>query len=250
MTMKKAMLALLIAAAAAPALAAPASSTVNFSNGREGWVGVESADGLSGTVIDSGLGIGAPALHTTVNDTFGLNWGTKTNQAFLGDYTKSPSVTLGVDVLTKSITYEGIEVSRNLVVELRDYDNKPAGQPYTSVWYDLGNISASQAGWQHLSVTISDTSSALLPSGWGGYGGADSAGGPALPHDRSFASVLSGVDEIVFTTFVPGYFYGYTNYDVAVDNVSIAAVPEPASYGMMLGGMGLLGWIARRKQRA
>ncbi|MYM74113.1 PEPxxWA-CTERM sorting domain-containing protein [Duganella sp. FT134W] len=32
-----------------------------------------------------------------------------------------------------------------------------------------------------------------------------------------------------------------------LDNVSLAAVPEPTTWGMMLGGMGLLGFMARRR---
>jgi hypothetical protein len=132
------------------------------------------------------------------------------------------------------------------VVELRDYDNKPADLPYTSVFYNLGSIDATK-GWQHLSVTIGDTKSTLLPSGWGGYGGPDGSG-PTLPAGRTFASVLASVDEIVFTTLQPGYAYGFANFDVAIDNVSVSAVPEPSTYGMMAGGLALVGWLARRKQ--
>jgi len=131
-------------------------------------------------------------------------------------------------------------------VELRDYGNTPAGMPYSSVWYNLGTIDATQ-DWQHLSVTIGDPASTALPAGWGGYGSSDDAGGPKLPDGRSFADILSSVDEVVFGTYVPGYMYGFTNFDVAVDNISISAVPEPSTYAMLLGGLGLIGWVRRRK---
>lgn len=251
MNKNKVLIALMLSTAAGMAAAAPYSSTVNFSNGREEFQGiVPSDDSPLGTVIDTTLGNDAPALRSTLVDSWGAWWGSSTNQAFIGDYSgKGRSVTLGLDVSTQSINFRGDEVTRDLVVELRDYDNKPANLPYTSVWYNLGTLSSANQGWQHLSVTISDTAATLLPNGWGGYGAEDGTG-PILPGDRTFASVLAGVDEILFTTMKPGYFFEYTNFDVAVDNISISAVPEPSTYGMLLGGLGLVGWMARRKRGA
>ncbi|AKU22042.1 PEP_CTERM-anchored TLD domain-containing protein [Massilia sp. NR 4-1] len=42
-------------------------------------------------------------------------------------------------------------------------------------------------------------------------------------------------------------FDGYNVTFGAIEVYNIAAVPEPATYGMLLLGMGLLGWVARRK---
>ncbi|NYE63772.1 hypothetical protein FHW58_005003 [Duganella sp. 1224] len=247
MTLTKAMMALLLSVAGGAAMAAPGSTTVDFSHGLDGWWGMQPANGIGGSGIDTTLGNSAPALRTVIEN-FGVTWGTSSNQAFLGDYTKAGAVTLGLDIKAQSINYFGQDVSRNVVVELRDYDNKPADLPYTSVFFNLGSIDATK-GWQHLSVTISDTKATQLPAGWGGYGGPD-ATGPTLPPGRTFASVLSSVDEVVFTTLQPGYVYGFTNFDVAVDNISVSAVPEPATYGMMMGGLGLVGWMARRRRNA
>lgn len=233
------------AMASAAASAAPGTTT-DFSKGDEGWYAGPAYDGNEGNWIDTSLGNGAPAMHTRYYETFGLNWLNSSNSSFVGDYTKYGSVTLGIDVLANSIQYMGTEVSRNMVVELRDYDNAQGGLPYTSVWYDLGEISAAKGGWQHLSVTIGDTASSVLPSGWGGYG--SDINEPSLPAGRTFADVLAGVDEIAFTTFVPGYFYGWTAYDVAVDNISISPVPEPSGVAMLAGGLGLVGLMGRRRK--
>ena len=55
---------------------------------------------------------------------------------------------------------------------------------------------------------------------------------PRLPLDRTFDSVLRSVDEIRFTTFVPGFFFGFTNFVMAVDNPTVSAVPEPSVIGL------------------
>jgi hypothetical protein len=212
--MKKELAVVLFSVVSAVASAAPAT-TVSFSNGTEGWTGV--GDGKGGSWIDTAGGKGRASYHTQIAETFGLNWATRTNQAFVGDYTAARSVTLGIDVKVNSITYEGIEVSRHMVVELRDYRNPYGNMPFTSVWFDLGEISSAAPGWQHMSVTIPDTSATTLPRGWGGYG----SGEVSLPPGRTFADVLANVQEAVFTTYVPGYAYGYTNYDIELDDISI-----------------------------
>jgi choice-of-anchor C domain-containing protein len=38
-------------------------------------------------------------------------------------------------------------------------------------------------------------------------------------------------------------------YGAALDDVSVTAVPEPETYAMLLGGLGLMGYMARRRQR-
>ncbi|WP_296950667.1 PEP-CTERM sorting domain-containing protein [uncultured Massilia sp.] len=234
--------------ATATAASAAPGTTTDFSKGDEGWYAGPAYDGNEGNWIDTSLGNGAPALHTRYVETFGLNWLNSSNGAFTGDYGRFGAVTLGIDVLANAIQYDGREVSRNLIVELRDYDNAYGGMPYTSVWYNLGEISAANGGWKHYGVTIGDTASSMLPSGWGGYGGTELE--PGLPPGRTFADVLAGVDEIAFTTFTPGYVYGWTAYDVAVDNISISPVPEPANVAMLAGGLGLIGLMGRRRRSA
>ena len=228
----------------APAWADPQTQQVDFSSGTAGWVGLPRA-GAQGSWIAPRRGESGAGWRTRINDTFGLTLRNDSNSAFIGDYTQSPSVTLGIDVNALSIAYEGQQVTRDLIVELRDDDNPAQGMPYTSVWATLGTVGAG-LGWQHFSVTIADTSSTALPTGWQGYG--DVTGEPQLPPGRTFASVLQGVDEIVFTTFVPGWFYGFTAFDVVVDNIAITAVPEPASAALWLAGLGVAAGMARRRR--
>lgn len=219
------------------------TTVVDFSQGTEGWTTHVNS------WIDNTVGNGAPAYRTQMVDTFGLTWSNSDNPAFVGAFQPNRSVTIGLDIEALSIQYLGGEVSRNLVVELRDYDNTSGGYPYTSVWFNLGRISAAD-GLQHLSVTIADTSAAALPTGWGGYGAEDDFGSPLLPGGRTFANVLAGVDEFVFTTYVPGYFYGFTDYDVVVDNLSITAVPEPSVLALHLAGLALMAGFLRRRSNA
>jgi hypothetical protein len=180
-------------------------------------------------------------------DTFGVNVTNDSNPAFIGDVYRSP-VTIGIDVRTDSITFRGNEVSRSLFVELRDTTTPNSqGLPWTSVFFELGTLSSSTPGWVHYSVTIADPTATGLPPGWVGYGAEDANGNPILPPDRTFASVLENVDVINFTTFAPGFFYGFTNFDLAFDNLGVTPVPEPSACALLAGG--LLGMLGARRLR-
>ena len=235
--------------AASTSQADPGQHLVDFSSGMGGWEGINPWEPIPGwgTFIDTSLGQGAPGLHTRVPDSFMVHW-SNTTEAVTGNYASSPRVTIGLDVNAISIInlFTGQEVTRDLVVELRDYDNVSGGLPYTSVWFNLGTIGAGM-GWQHLSVTIADTHATALPSGWGGYGAETSLGEPILPAGTTFADVLRGVDEITFTTAVPGFFYGFTHFDVALDNIGVSAVPEPGTWALQALGLAALVPLVRRR---
>ena len=227
-----------LAALALPAAAAAA--TTDFSNGAEGWIG--NAD------VDTTLGTPAPAFHSLV-ESFGLSWRNISNTAFIGDYTASPSVTISLDVLRNSITFLGNEVTRGLFVKLSDFGaDGEAAPPLATLYYRLGTLAPTTTGWQNYSVTIADTSSAALPTGWGAV---DGDGVLQLPEGRTFANILASVDQIEFTTFEPDFFYGFTIFDVAGDNFTVtraSAVPEPASWALLIGGMGLIGGTLRTRR--
>jgi hypothetical protein len=195
---------------------------VTFDNGNEGWTIQNFA-----TITPDGGNPGPYLSHFQI-DTFGINISNTSTRDFLGDYGAKGPVRVGLDILVNRVWDDFIgDLSRDIVVELRDYDNPPEGYPWVSVWYNLGTLSTGQP-WHTLSVDIQDPTQTALPPGWGGYGAEDpNTFEPVLPPGRTFANVLSGVDELVFTTFVPGYFFGSTNYDIGVDNVFI----EPLAGG-------------------
>jgi hypothetical protein len=205
---------LLVAALAAPATADTTVTT--FSSGAEGW----SASG--GGSIPSTGGNPGHCLRIVFNN-FGISCSNATNPAFTGDYTAAASVTIAVDLRVSQISFFGQPVARPWLVELRDLDGASGGYPYNSVYFVFANVSAATHGsWTTFSVTF-DPSSTTLPPGWGGTGAEDPVTyEPILPPGVTFADVLAGVDRIVFTTLEPGSFYGFTDFDLRIDNITIA----------------------------
>jgi hypothetical protein len=236
-----------LATLASSAALAASPYLVNFDNGMEGW----QADGgasVGYSAIDKTLGDGSLSFHGA-GSSYGWSLINTSNAAFLGDYTAMKSLTFSLDVTVKELSEipGGIPLPRELVIELRDYDKPASNRPFSSVWYSLGMIRGDVTDTQHLSVTINDTSSLTLPAGWHGTG-AVSGWDMVLPPGQTFQRLLQDVDAIAITTFVPGYFYAGTYFDMAVDNISISAVPEPSQWGMMAAGLGLLGLTARRRK--
>ena len=198
------------------AAGAIAEETVTFDDGPLGW----SISGCGNVVIDGG-NPGAN-LACIVDDVFGVEVRTSTDQAFVGDLTRYGRFTLSIDVKINSIAIGGgpQQVPRRFAVDLRDY-NTTGPYPWTSVWYELGVVSSAQPGWIRYAVTIENPESTALPPGWSGYGDEDAGGMPRLPRDRSFASVLRSVDQVAFTTLLPGFFFPSTRFDMQVDNIHI-----------------------------
>jgi hypothetical protein len=228
--------------ALAIASATYADAMVTFDDGPEGW-SIQNAV----TILPDGGNPGSYLEHYQI-DTFGINISNTTNPEFIGDYSaKGSSVTIGLDFKADRIWDQFMgDVPRELIVEFRSTSLAQGGYPWTSVWVKLSDI-ATGMDWTNLSVTIDDTSSIALPAGWGGYGAEDpDTYEPMLPEGVTFADVMADVDEVVFTTFVPGWFYGFTNYDIGVDNVFISAIPSPGALALL----GLGGILGRRRRRA
>jgi hypothetical protein len=218
--------------------------TTTFDNGTEGWSGPGGPGGAT-NILPSGGNDGAH-MQTVFND-FGVTFRNNSNSDFIGDYTTANEITISMDVQVSNLNFFGQDVSRPWLVQLIDFDGAQGGYPYNSVWFLFDNISeANNNGWSTYSVTF-DPNAIDLPGGWGGYGAEDpNTFEPTLPDGVSFSDVLSGVDEIQFTTLQPGFFFGFTDHTIGIDNLSITrAVPAPSAIALLAFG-GMVGTRRRR----
>ena len=211
---------------AAGSLAALASTTtlaqstaVTFDDGAEGWAGPAGPGGATSVVATGG---NPGANMRTVFNNFGITFANSSSPAFTGDFTNADSVTIAIDVRVENLAFFGSQVTRNLVLELRDTTNPPAGYPWQSAWIVLSPISAASTGsWKTFSATF-DPNSTALPPGWGGYGAEDPVTfEPILPPGTTFREIVSDIDTMAFTTLEPGYFYGFTDFTVRIDNIRV-----------------------------
>jgi len=200
------------------------TTTVTFDAGAEGWIGPSGSGGSTGIVATGG---NPGANLRTVFNNFGISFVNSSNGAFRGNFTTSSSVTVSVDLKVENLAFFGSQVSRPWLVEFRDYDNAPAGYGWKSVWYLFGPISlANSADWRTVSVAI-DPNSTTLPAGWGGYGAESPTGEPMLPAGTTFRDVMAGVDAMAWTTLQPGFFFGFTDFTVRLDNITITRTNPP-----------------------
>jgi hypothetical protein len=211
--------ALLLAALAAAPAALAQTTAVTFDNGAEGWIGPTGPGGTT-SVVSTGGNPGAN-MRTVFNN-FGITFANSTNAAFTGDFTNADSVTIAIDVRVENLAFFGSQVTRNLVLELRDTTNPPAGYPWQSAWVVLSPISLAATGsWKTFSATF-DPNSTALPAGWGGYGAEDPVTfEPELPAGTTFRDIVSDIDTMAFTTLQPGFFYGFTDFTVRIDNIRV-----------------------------
>jgi hypothetical protein len=204
--------------------AAQSTTTVTFDNGAQGWVGPTGSGGTTSIVTTGG---NPGANMRTVFNNFGISFVNATNPAFVGNFTSAASVTISIDVRVENISFFGSPVSRPWVLELRDTTNPPAGYPWKSVWFLFGTISQANSGsWRTFSVTF-DPNSTALPAGWGGYGAETPNAELILPPGTTFRDVLAGVDAMAFTTLQPGFVFGFTDFTMRIDNVTVTRTAPP-----------------------
>ncbi|MFM9997154.1 MAG: hypothetical protein ACKVU4_15300 [Phycisphaerales bacterium] len=107
------------------------------------------------------------------------------------------------------------------VIEFVDYPEPGSIDPPVSVYYTGPGLPPTGT-WGHYTFNVPDTTSKTLPPGWGGTGAEHPVTlEPMLPPGRTYTSVLQNVNEMRFTTFVPGYFYIANFWEVVFDNVNV-----------------------------
>jgi hypothetical protein len=223
---------------------ASADAVVTFDGfDAQGWEGPQGFGGFT-EIVETG---GNPGfnMHTVFND-FGIVYQNSTNADFVQDMSGYDSVTFGVDLQVLKLDFFGIDTPRPWIVELRDYDTDPNGYGWSSVWFEFTWIdAATHADWTTFGVTIDDPDATDMPAGWGGYGDEDpNTYMPKLPDGVTFGDILAGYDELVFSTYEPGYFFSSTDFEIRLDNFYVSAVPAPASLSLL--GLGAL--VSRRRR--
>ncbi len=221
-----------LCAAALPAHAqVPNDQKVPFDQGNEGW----NLNSIT-TPSPTGGNPGARLRWPNPVDTFGLSLRNDNDPNFLGDYSAKGEVQLRVDALVNFIEFSGNPVNRSLIVILYD-DDTFQGAPPAAVWKNLGTLTGAGMAWKTFGTRVPAPTSATLPTGWEGAGDEDPVTfEPILPAGRTWANVLQGVDRIEFTTFEPGFFYGFTFFDVSFDNVEVVP-PRWTNEGFALAGV-------------
>jgi hypothetical protein len=227
--------------------AQPGDTVVGFDGGDNG--------GFTGNAFFESSGGNPDGNAHFLLETFGIELrsgapGENSNPAFLGDYSGSGLVTIGLDVRVDDLNFFGTPTGRNLGLVFVDHDNVGPSGP-AGVWYDLGVISeATTSDWTRFELSFDDFDSETLPEGWVGFGDEDpNTFEPILPEGVTFASIFEDVDEFRITTFEPGFFFGFTNFDARFDNISIettAVIPEPSA-AVVFATLSLGGFVRRRR---
>ena len=209
--MPKNMMKKLIAVALfAGASAAWADTTSTFDVDADGWMISGDSTASVPTFVSDGY------IHGTDQTTGGV-WYWLAPTKFNGDISAYQTLSFDLRMRGSGSLFEDSDVILN-----------GAG---LSLHYDFATVPV-DASWTSYSVALNDT------AGWrvGSLSG-------AFATQAQILSVLGNTSSLR----IRGEFItGSDNGDL--DNVILAAVPEPETYAMMLAGLGLLGAVARRRK--
>lgn len=199
----------LIAASAALCTALPlAASAASFDGGPEGWTTLDG--GLQTWVATGGNGGGWLRIADDTGGDFLLN----APAAWLGTWSGLLGGTLSFDALNVS----------NHPGDWPGFGEVRITGPAGSVFLDIVTTPAPppDGAWHRYSVTLSPS------AGWTG---------------DSLAAVLAEVRSLT----IKGEFHNGVFETVGIDNIQVTAVPEPASAALLLGGLGLLAGLRRKR---
>jgi hypothetical protein len=126
-----------------------------------------------------------------------------------------------------------------------------------NVEFPQGSLMATSAGFEALPVSIDVGSSTIQisysaggttqPGGFNGFAfsfaGAPTITGVTLDPSSTYSPVVSFSGNMVYVNEA-----GLTLTSTSTALVTISAVPEPGAYALMVGGLGLLGVMAKRRR--
>lgn len=184
-------------------------------------------------------------------DSFGITFGTSdASSPLIGDLTGYAGLEISFDMRTfqfRNFAGEPIDpASRPLVLQFIDRGDPDDFLDDVSVYIVGQHIPYEKDGWSRITFSVPTTTGDLLPDGWGGTGDEDpDTFEPILPSNRTFESVMANVDEVMISTFVPGFFYGFTFWEIGVDNLLVREIPAPGAAALL--GVASVGLLRRRR---
>jgi PEP-CTERM motif len=155
-----------------------------------------------------------------------------------GDYGLCCSASGSAAALANQFASFGPGDSQNSPAQLFQSYGTSAGQKRLS--FDYGSIGGAS---HHLNYFVVDGfSGSILTQGRVTASSTSNFDALFSPFSVDYVSIGTA-EQVIFTSFD-----GTTSKDFLLDNVSIAAVPEPASWALMIMGFGLVGSAMRRRQ--
>jgi len=193
------------------------------------FAGAAQADGLQDGSFLQGATAGSFTTYGT-NETIGAWTVTSGNVDLIGSYWQAPPVTGGYSLDMNGLTAGAISQTFTLA----------AGEYTLSFWL-AGNPDGAPA-LKSLLVTAGSSQQAFSFTNTGST--TESNMGWTL-ETLNFSTAGSTTLSFASTTGQPG---AYSPFGAALGGISVSAVPEPASLGLLLAGLGMMGVMSSRRR--
>ncbi|MDQ2985240.1 MAG: PEP-CTERM sorting domain-containing protein [Armatimonadota bacterium] len=158
-------------------------------------------------------------------------WGS--SSPFVGNYRAGGVTEISVDFQLFRVDFSAAE--RPLTLLLREDNGTPNDfdDDWAAYYKHTEFVPQVGEGWKHFDYSVNSASNAL-PTGW-----LTVPLGPNSPANPDWNDLVTDVDQLTFFWGDPDLFYIFQGWDIGMDNVSINAVPEPASVLGVLAGVGI-----------